>query len=118
MINDSIALVSGGGNIFRTIVGGNFSSVAIQNYDFQLQIYPNPASNIITMQYQLPIGEAVSLIIYDIQGNIVASINPGIQNIGNQQATFDASGLPNGAYYILLSAGGNQQTGSFTIRKT
>jgi photosystem II stability/assembly factor-like uncharacterized protein len=116
-LSDSVAIVCGRGNIYRTINGGNFSSVKNNSYDFQLQIFPNPATSIVTIQYQLPTTESVSLTIYNIQGNIIGSINPGIQNAGNQQATFDTSGLPNGAYYISITAGGNRQTGSFTIQK-
>jgi photosystem II stability/assembly factor-like uncharacterized protein len=117
MINDSIALICGAGNIYRTTVDGNFSSVSQQNINFQVQIFPNPSSGIITIQYLLPSASSVSYLIYNIQGIQVGVMNFGIQNSGTQQTTFDGSSLPNGAYYFSLTVGSNQQTIPFTIQK-
>lgn len=116
-LNDSVAVVCGGGNIYRTSTSGKFSSVSQQNVNFQIHIFPNPSSGIITIQYQIPSPSSVSYQITDIQGIEVGVMNLGVQNYGTQQMLFDASSLANGAYYLKLSIGANQQTALFTIQK-
>ncbi len=117
MINDSIALVCGGNDIYRTTTAGNFSSVSYQSYDFRLQIYPNPADRVLNIQYQLPSVSIVLINIYNIQGRLVGTVNSSIQSADIHQAQFDASSLSSGAYTCRLTAGQNSQTISFTIQK-
>ncbi len=117
MLNDSVAIICGLGNIYRTTTGGNFSSVTNQSYNFQLQVYPNPSSTSVTIQYQLPSVSQVSFNFYDILGNTVGVINSGIQGVGSHQVVFDCSSLANGAYHFSITAGSNKQTGSFTIQR-
>ena len=117
MLNDSIAVIAGRGNVYRTTTSGNFSSVSNQTYDFQLQIFPNPSSGIINIQYLIPSPSSVSYQIYNIQGIQVGILNLGVQNSGTQQSTFDGSALPNGAYYLIMTVGVSQETIPFTILK-
>ncbi|MDP4231697.1 MAG: T9SS type A sorting domain-containing protein, partial [Bacteroidota bacterium] len=117
VLNDSVAVVCGGGNIYRTSNGGNFSSVSHEEYDFKLHVFPNPARTSITFQYQLPNAESLSIRVYDEQGVSVGNLNVGIQSIGENQTVFDASALANGKYFAGLLAGKYQQVASFIIQK-
>ena len=117
MITNNIALTCGGGNIYRTTNGGNFSSVTQHTMDFHVQTFPNPSTGIVTIQYQLPISQSVSFSFYNLQGVTVGSIDRGMQNLGSYQVTFDGSALSNGVYYFRLTTPQNSYTGSFTIQK-
>ena len=118
ILNDSIALVCGSGNIYRTTVGGNFSSVSQQHtIDFQVQTFPNPTSGSISIQYQLPSAQSVSFAFYNVQGMTVGNINAGMQDVGTHLVSFDGSSLSSGAYYFRLTTPVDFYTGSFTIQK-
>jgi photosystem II stability/assembly factor-like uncharacterized protein len=117
MLNDNIAVVCGGGRIYRTTTGGAFSSVTNANYDFHLQLSPNPSNGIVTILYQLPSSQSISLRFCNIQGISIGSLNLGMQNSGIQQTNFDATSFPNGVYYCRITAGNNQQTIPFIIQK-
>jgi hypothetical protein len=117
MPNDSIAFVYSGGNIYRTVTGGNFSSVSQHTIDFQVQTFPNPSTGLITIQYQLPTAQLVSLNFYSVQGTTIGTIDSGIQNSGMHQVVFDGSALANGAYYFRLTTPQDFYAGSFTIQK-
>jgi photosystem II stability/assembly factor-like uncharacterized protein len=117
MLSDSVALVAGDNKIFRTTTGGNFSSVSNQaSYNFQLQIFPNPTSGVLSLQYQLPNPSPVTFQFYNTLGSLVGSLDLGIQNAGNNQAEFNGSNLPSGAYVANLTAGRQTQTISFSIQ--
>ncbi|MEP7235288.1 MAG: T9SS type A sorting domain-containing protein, partial [Ignavibacteriota bacterium] len=117
MLDDSIALVCGGGNIYRTTVGGNFSSVTNHNYNFQLQTFPNPTSSSLTVEYQLPSASTVSFKIYGLQGVLMNNIPIGVQNAGAHHNQIDMSTLPNGTYFLNLTTGPNTQTIPFIVQK-
>ncbi len=118
MIDDNIAIITGdGGKIYRTINGGNFSSVAQHTIDFHVQTFPNPNTGIVTIQYQLPSPQAVAFSFYNIQGVTVGDMNLGLQEIGTHQTIFDGSNLANGMYYFHLTTPQDSFTGSFTIQK-
>jgi photosystem II stability/assembly factor-like uncharacterized protein len=117
-LNDSIAFAYGdSGRIYRTMTGGNFSSVTQHTIDFHVQTFPNPATGNITIQYQLPSTQQVSFTFYNVQGVTIGTLNPGIQNDGVHQVVYDGSALPNGVYYFRLTTPQDSFTGSFTIQK-
>ncbi|MEO8664547.1 MAG: T9SS type A sorting domain-containing protein [Ignavibacteria bacterium] len=87
----------------NTIVGieNNVGVVA----DFSLyQNYPNPFNPKTTIYYDLRKTGFVSLIIYDVLGNRVATLREGKQNEGSYKIEFDASDFPSGVYFYKLSA--------------
>ncbi|HYM19829.1 MAG TPA: T9SS type A sorting domain-containing protein [Candidatus Kapabacteria bacterium] len=118
MLNDSVAIVCGGGNIYRTTTGGNFSSVMQpQSPNFQVQVFPNPTPGLVNIQYQLPSTTTVSFLYTDVQGNILNSTTPQLQDAGMHQTIFDGSHLANGTYYFDLVTSQNSYTGKFVITK-
>jgi photosystem II stability/assembly factor-like uncharacterized protein len=118
MISDSVAITCGGGNIYRTATGGIFSSVSNQaSYNFQLQIFPNPTSGVLSLQYQLRNPSPVTLQFYNTLGSLVGSLDLGFENAGNNQAVFNGSTLRSGAYVANITAGRQTQTVSFSIQR-
>ena len=76
------------------------------------QNYPNPFNPSTTISYKLSSDGNVSLKVYDILGNEVASLINDFQNAGNYKISFDASRLASGVYFYKL------QTSNFVqVRK-
>jgi hypothetical protein len=66
--------------------------------------YPNPFNPLTTIPYALAERSAISLRIFDLLGREVAVLAGGVQEAGEHQAHWDASGLPSGLYLCRLDA--------------
>lgn len=66
------------------------------------QNYPNPFSSSTTISYSVPEAQFVSLKVYDIIGNEVASLINEDQSPGNHEVVFDAKDLVCGTYFYCL----------------
>jgi len=80
------------------------------------QNYPNPFNPSTKIKYSIPPNiqreiSNVSLKVYDVLGNIVATLVNEEKPAGNYEIEFDASNLSSGIYYYRLV------TGSFTDTK-
>lgn len=69
------------------------------------QNYPNPFNPSTKIKYQIATSNPVSLKIYDVLGNEVATLVNEIQSTGNYEVTFDASSLSSGTYFYRLQTG-------------
>jgi len=69
------------------------------------QNYPNPFNPVTIISWQLPESKFVTLKIYDVLGNEVASLVNGEKPAGNFKVEFNASALSSGIYYYKLVAG-------------
>ncbi|MDP3684462.1 MAG: T9SS type A sorting domain-containing protein, partial [Ignavibacteria bacterium] len=107
---------------FRIIYTGNPVGVEENSYlpnEFQLyQNYPNPFNPSTTISWQMAVGSQVTLKIYDVLGNEVATMVNEEQQAGKHSVTFDATNhsqlttdkLASGIYYYRLQAGQKSQT--------
>lgn len=81
--------------------------------DFVLeQNYPNPFNPATVIRFTLPEANHVTLNVYNLLGQKVATLLDGFTNAGTMQVLFDAEALPAGTYIYSLSAG------NFTSVKT
>jgi bacillolysin len=85
----------------------------IEPTEFTLsQNYPNPFNPTTVISWQQPVSGHVSLKIYDILGNEVATLVDEEKSTGSYKVTFEGSHLSSGVYFYKI------QTGSFNqIRK-
>ncbi|MGE5845824.1 MAG: T9SS type A sorting domain-containing protein, partial [Ignavibacteria bacterium] len=68
------------------------------------QNYPNPFNPSTKINYSIPQSGQVSLRVFNLLGQEVATIFSGVQNAGNYVATFDGSGLASGVYIYKLES--------------
>jgi len=74
--------------------------------NFELsQNYPNPFNPTTTINYQITKNDFVSLKVYDILGNEVATLVNEEKATGSYEINFDASSLSSGTYFYKLQAG-------------
>jgi hypothetical protein len=69
------------------------------------QNYPNPFNPTTVIRYSVSSKQLVSLKVYDVLGNEVASIINREVPPGDYEVEFNASGLVSGVYFYTLSAG-------------
>ena len=89
-----------------------FQSTGIENSDEQIplsfklyQNYPNPFNPTTTIEFSLPTSEFVSLKIYNILGEEMATLVSERLPAGKYKHNWDASGLASGVYLYRIQAG-------------
>ncbi|OQY75456.1 MAG: hypothetical protein B6D44_01255 [Ignavibacteriales bacterium UTCHB2] len=83
----------------------NLSGTAvITEYSLE-QNYPNPFNPNTTIKFQIPKDGFVTLKVYDILGNELATLINEEKTIGNYEVNFDASKLASGVYIYKIQAG-------------
>ncbi len=80
------------------------------NYELS-QNYPNPFNPTTRIDYSIPEKNHVSLKVYNLIGQEVATLVDGIQQAGKYAATFDGKNLASGVYFYRL------QTGEYSVTK-
>ncbi|OQY76194.1 MAG: hypothetical protein B6D44_00070 [Ignavibacteriales bacterium UTCHB2] len=70
------------------------------------QNYPNPFNPSTTINFSLAVDSKVSLKVFNVLGQEVASLVNGQMSAGSQKISFDASSLNSGVYFYRLDADG------------
>jgi len=74
------------------------------------QNYPNPFNPSTTIKFHIPELNFVTLKVYDVLGNEIATLVNEKKSIGSFEIKFDATGLPSGIYFYRLRAGSFVET--------
>jgi len=81
------------------------------------QNFPNPFNPSTVISYQLPVSSQVTLKVFDVLGNEVASLVNLQQEAGSYNVTLDASSLASGTYIYRLIAGDFVSTKKLVVLK-
>src|SRR5690625_3162659 len=82
-----------------------------------LLAYPNPASDFVTLHYQIPESAEVLMELYDSIGRRVTTILDETQTAGAHETTWSTSGLATGIYMVRLTSTLPDGQAWFTTRK-
>jgi hypothetical protein len=86
--------------------------------DYHLfQNYPNPFNPSTTIKFQLPVRSTVTLKIYDVLSNEVATLLNEDMESGSYNVEFNATNLASGIYFYRLKAGQYVQTKKMIFMK-
>ncbi len=110
---------------------GSFEYSKIIEVDFNLPIkfsleqnYPNPFNPITTIKYSIPAvisnGEGnlnVTLKVYDVLGNEIATLVNEVKPSGSYEVSFDASQISSGVYYYRINTGNIVETKKMVLLK-
>ena len=70
-----------------------------------INVYPNPFITTTTVEFELSKPGNINITIYNRLGQIIESIDQGNIQQGKHQHIWNASGLPNGIYFVQVRAG-------------
>jgi len=99
-----------------TGVGGNRISSQPDAVRLE-QNYPNPFNARTVIRFSLPTSEKVSLKVYSILGEELATLVDGAMPAGSFTVPFDGSALASGVYYYRLSTDRQSETRRFVLLK-
>ena len=94
--------------IDNILIQGQTSSISLPTELADLEIFPNPTTDLVTVVLHNPTQEAVSLAVYDVYGKLVERIDAAAlaQNNGREVSL---SGLPAGSYYFHFTSASGQR---------
>jgi hypothetical protein len=93
--------------LFHNSTGVSNENNGVKTPEFALnQNYPNPFNPSTVISYSLPSASEVTLEIFNIHGQKVATIEKGFKSAGAHAVSFNASNLASGVYLYRLTAGG------------
>lgn len=78
-------------------------------------VYPCPARTSVTFQYSLTSDSQVRLLVFDMQGRVVANLLNNAQNEGVQKFEWDVQSLPKGTYIYKMKAGNEISSGQILV---
>ena len=100
----------------QTVAGVGRSDFAPARFALE-QNYPNPFNPITIIRYTVPRSIEVSLTIYNLLGQKIATLVDEEQSAGIHETRFDGSGLSSGFYFYRLNAGGFTGTKTLLLVK-
>ena len=117
---DNVSRPQGNGFDIGTYEYNSLTSVEedLSTHDFILyQNYPNPFNPNTVISYRLPVNSVVTLKVYNVLGNEIATLVDEEKSAGEHSIIFDASSLSSGIYFYRLLAGDLIQTKSMVLIK-
>ena len=70
---------------------------------WQVSVFPNPATNLLNVRYNLPTEDKMLISVFDLQGKLLFEVNAGNRSKGEHVETLDLSTLPAGQYVCRIS---------------
>ena len=105
-----------------SVYSWNVSTIDYYNYDettvkiqellnnvntWQAIVFPNPVSNLLHLQFNLPNEDAIKITLYDLQGKLIMKKNIGKQSAGQHLEILDIAHIPAGTYVCSIAGQSN-----------
>jgi len=100
-------IVGGGGTILKADYSPivSLDEPGVQSLKSGIRCYPNPFSSSTIIEYELSKPGNINTTVFNHLGQQIERIDQGHQSGGKNQYIWDASGLPNGIYFIQVRTG-------------
>lgn len=82
-----------------------------------LAVYPNPFSSVANIDFTLKQNENVNIVVMNILGDVVSSVNLGNLNSGNHYFKFNGEEFPSGIYFISVKTDSGEMTKKVSLTK-
>jgi hypothetical protein len=102
---------------YGKVVGITPISSQVPNSFSLSQNYPNPFDSKTNISFSLPHSEIATLEVYNIMGELVATLISENLAKGTREIEWDATSLPSGIYFYTLQAGAFNQTRKLILMK-
>ncbi|MFZ5432253.1 MAG: T9SS type A sorting domain-containing protein [Calditrichota bacterium] len=79
--------------------------------------FPNPFNPTTQIAYELPQTERVTMKVFNLMGENIATLVDGMQTAGSHTTVFDGSGLASGVYFYSMQTAGFVQTRKMMLLK-
>ena len=99
------------------VMNENGEEVAIVNEYNLEQNFPNPFNPSTTIKFSVPTSDLVTLKVYDVLGNEVATLVNEQKAPGTYEVRFDAGNLATGIYIYTIKASNFTQTRKLILMK-
>ena len=119
-LNGNEAATLSGSGVINAEATSSFGTAQLDQAPSSITLeanYPNPFKGSTTITYGLPSDGQVTIEVYSITGQKVATLVNRDQSAGTHKVSFDASGLASGMYMYRLTAGDVTKTGRMTVVK-
>jgi hypothetical protein len=93
-----------------------YSSTVPDNFSLE-QNYPNPFNPLTSIRYALPERSHVRVQVYNLLGEVIATLVDDEKDAGIWSIDWDAAGVPNGVYYYMLTSVNFTQTKKMLLMK-
>lgn len=81
------------------------------------KIFPNPANDIVTFNFNLPQSGMTQIEIFDVLGNKVADVQNGYMGLGLHSINYNISKINSGIYYLTVTFNGQKTSNILNIVK-
>lgn len=98
-------------------VTGVATAIKEEDKEFKLGVFPNPASNMVTLNYTLPKSSNIDVLVYDFNGRLVENKFIGMQIAGKQSITYNVANLANGEYSFVIRSSFGTTTQKVVVSK-
>lgn len=109
----------GSADVFVQKLNGNLTSVepSLISSGYALeQTYPNPANDVVNLQFTVPATEKVTIQVYNLEGQLVKTVYNENAS-GTQNISFSTQELPAGMYAYCMRTANQQLTKRMIIVK-
>ncbi|MHB9030794.1 MAG: T9SS type A sorting domain-containing protein [Candidatus Latescibacterota bacterium] len=80
-------------------------------------IHPNPFNPATTIDYTVPASGMVKVQVYNLNGQLIATIDDGLKSAGRHSAVWNAGGNASGVYIVQVTAGEKRNMRKITLVK-
>lgn len=87
-----------------------------QSLTLGMNVYPNPATDVLNIKYTLEKASDVEIVILDELGRMIRAVQKDQMGVGEQTAQINIADLPAGVYYIRMVAGDVVETKGLIVQ--